>query len=385
MAKKEYYKENGSYCTKIYLGRDSNGKPKYKKLKAKTTTELRKKERLFREELESGLDVLNCDDTLEKWAERYINRQIDKVENDCLKESEFNTAKSRLEYFTTYKGGTFAKTRLKDIMPDDIQPIIYALYKNNPSTGKKTAKRTLIRYLNELKHVFEYARKQRCYNYPNPCDDVTIPEKAIEEKRDALNHHEIIAVINTEHRAKLAAHIMMFAGLRRGELTALTWDDIDLEKRIICVNKSYNFKSNEVKETKSDAGVRKIPINDSLFKLLQEEKMKTKRKLVIEKVTKGIMTESAWKRMFESYEKAIRKQHEQTETFEMFTPHMLRHTYCSMLSWAGVDIKSAQVLMGHSDFSTTANIYTHANEEIKTNAAIMQEDFIKNILNQRNI
>ena len=51
MAKKEYYKENGSYCTKIYLGRDSNGKPKYKKLKAKTTTELRKKEKLFREEL----------------------------------------------------------------------------------------------------------------------------------------------------------------------------------------------------------------------------------------------------------------------------------------------------------------------------------------------
>ena len=88
MAKKEYYKENGSYCTKIYLGRDSNGKPKYKKLKAKTTAELRKKERKFREELEAGLDVLNCDDTLEKWAERYINRQLDKVENELLVETD---------------------------------------------------------------------------------------------------------------------------------------------------------------------------------------------------------------------------------------------------------------------------------------------------------
>lgn len=146
--KKEYYIENGSYCTKIYLGRDSNGKPKYKKLKAKTTSELRKKEKQFREELDSGLDVLNSNDTLEKWVERYVNRQLNKVENDCLKESEFKTAKSRLEYFTTYMGGIFAKTRLKDIMPDDIQPIIYDLYKCNPSTGKKTAKRTLERYLN---------------------------------------------------------------------------------------------------------------------------------------------------------------------------------------------------------------------------------------------
>lgn len=182
---------------------------------------------------------------------------------------------------------------------------------------------------------------------------------------------------------------MLFSGLRRGELTALTWNDIDLEKRAIYVNKSYNFKAKIFKDTKSDAGERVIPINDSLFNLLQQEKVKAKGKLVIEKVTKGIMTESAWKWMFKSYEKALRKYREQikadeslkNETFEMFTPHMLRHTYCSMLSWAGVDIKSTQVLMGHSNFSTTANIYTHANEEIKTNVAIMQEDFIKNILN----
>ena len=60
--------------------------------------------------------------------------------------------------------------------------------------------------------------------------------------------------------------------------------------------------------------------------------------------------------------------------------HQLRHTYCSMLQWSGVDIKTAQELMGHSEYGVTANIYTHVDEQSKANAAMLQDKFIKETL-----
>jgi len=58
--------------------------------------------------------------------------------------------------------------------------------------------------------------------------------------------------------------------------------------------------------------------------------------------------------------------------------NMLRHTYCSMLQWSGVDIKVAQELMGHSEYEVTANVYTHNNEDSKKNAAVLQGEFLRN-------
>ena len=66
------------------------------------------------------------------------------------------------------------------------------------------------------------------------------------------------------------------------------------------------------------------------------------------------------------------------EVFEEFTSHQLRHTYCSMLQWSGVDIKIAQELMGHSEYEVTANVYTHTNEDSKKNAAVLQSEFLRN-------
>ena len=51
-----------------------------------------------------------------------------------------------------------------------------------------------------------------------------------------------------------------------------------------------------------------------------------------------------------------------------------------MLQWSGVDIKTAQELMGHSEYGVTANIYTHIDEQSKTNAAKLQEKYIEDNL-----
>ena len=88
-------------------------------------------------------------------------------------------------------------------------------------------------------------------------------------------------------------------------------------------------------------------MNDFLYNLLLEAKKHSKGSYVVQKVYGGRMTETAWKRLFESYMEALRVADGADENnlcfsdecFEEFTAHQLRHTYCSMLQWSGVDIK----------------------------------------------
>lgn len=384
----KFYVENNSFCTKIYIGTDANGKPKYKKLKAQTEKELEKRVREYKNAMDSGLNILKSKDTLLKWVNHYLEAIENEVMCDNIKESEYKTLKSRLQYFIDYKGGLLAKTRLNDILTSHIQPAVNELYKRNPSTGKNTAKKTIQRYIRALANVFEFARKERAYNFCNPCDDLKIPKNAEVTTRTAINKHTIQLILTTEHRAKLPACIMLLAGLRRGEVTALTWFDIDFKNKIINVNKSYDFKQCETKETKTKAGMRKIPINDYLYQMLLDAKKNSKGTYVVQKVYGGRMTETAWKRLFESYMEALRTADgidEDSlcfvdECFEEFTAHQLRHTYCSMLQWSGVDIKTAQELMGHSEYGVTANIYTHVDDQSKNNAAMLQDKFIKEFL-----
>lgn len=380
------YMENGRLCTRIYLGVNESGKKQFKKIRADTERELNKLVFDFRKTLDSGIDIHTYNDSLEKWINEYLDSIEMEVNCGCYSESEYNTQKARLEYFINYNNGILAKAKLKDILTSHIQPCVFELYKKNPSTGKNTAKRTLQRYVAALSNVFEYARKQRAYNYANPCDDIKIPKQAIQQKRVALTKTAIKLVLTTEHRAKLTANIMMLAGLRRGEITALTWNDIDFENHIIDVSKSYDFKACRIKAPKTQAGMRKIIINDTLYDLLKEAYENRTSDYLVEKVYGGRMTESAWKRMFESYMVSLeekgneydRKHHTRREDcFVPFTSHQLRHTYCSMLQWSGVDMKTAQDLMGHSEIDVTANTYTHVDLDTKIHAAALQSDYLK--------
>ncbi len=178
--------------------------------------------------------------------------------------------------------------------------------KENPSTDKTTSKKNIQRYIRALANVFEFARKERAYNFCNPYNDLKSLKNAVSKTRTAINKHTIQLIITTEHRAKVATCIMLLAGLRRGEVTALTWFDIDLKNRIINVNKSYDFKQCELKETKTKAGIRKIPMNDFLYELLLEAKKNSNGSYIVQKVYGGRMTETAWKRLFESYMEALR-------------------------------------------------------------------------------
>jgi integrase len=184
----------------------------------------------------------------------------------------------------------------------------------------------------------------------------------------------------------LPAMLMLYCGLRRGEIIALTWGDINIKERQIFVSKSATFNKNasSLKEPKSKAGKRIVPIPDIVLPCLQEN---AKRPLLVCPSQSGmLMTHAAFKRAWESYLHFLNikaggrdasRSHPKVQFIANITPHMLRHTYATMLYDAGVDVKSAQKFLGHAEVTTTLQIYTHLSEE-KEQTAI---DALNNHLN----
>lgn len=149
----------------------------------------------------------------------------------------------------------------------------------------------------------------------------------------------------------LAFIICLNCGLRRGEVLALTYNDIDLEKREITINKQ--FQEGSIVTPKTNAGIRTVPINDVLYEKL-----------------KDIDFSIGDERLFPIKEHAIRE-HFQNVLKDCglygqgFTLHSLRHTFVTRCAEIGVARHITQKWAGHSTSDMTENVYTHTNSDFE--------------------
>lgn len=370
-------RKDGRYQTKIYLGLNNKGKKEFKYLYANSMKELSKLEADLRAKFDKGIDLMTMNDTYSEWLERL--KAVKEIE---LKENEYRTFIARASYFVSF----FGDVPLKEIRQQNIQPAINAVYKHNPATGKPSAKRTIERYLQAASAVFEYAIEERATDF-NPCKHVRIPWDAEVTERRALSPKERKWIEETPHRAQTAAMLMMYSGLRRGEATALLWSDIDLKNKTITVNKSYDFKNNTIKPPKTSSGTRVVAIPDKLVYYLSN--LEKKSIYVLTSASGKLMSDTAWKRLWDSYlcdlnlkygisldRKSKYDPRGHVVTIELFTPHCLRHTFCTIMYEAGIDVLTAKEQMGHSDIKTTLAIYTHLDGQHKKKSLNKLNDYL---------
>ncbi len=376
--KKKQIRSDGRYSIQVYLGKDENGKRIIKTVYGKTQKEVNQKANELRASLGKGIDITKDKDTFEEWAKLFLASQKSK-----LSEAEVNVKKARIEYFYSYIGNI----PLKSIKVYQIENALDELSKENPVTGKPSAQNTVSRYRQCASQVFKFAIKNRAIDF-NPALFAEMPKNNIKKERRALTEAERNNIINlkTGHRAKRAAMIAMLAGLRRGEITALTWNDIDFENKTITVNKSYDFRAKELKLPKTAAGIRVVPMPESLSEFLKTEN-KTSIYVCTSQKNK-MLTENAWNKMLESflveleceYGSSGRKKHNEPTklilTIEPFGWHDLRHTYATLLFEAGVDVLTAQYLLGHASPDTTMKIYTHLSEAQKSRSIVKLNEFL---------
>jgi len=217
----------------------------------------------------------------------------------------------------------------------------------------------------------------------NPTSSVELP--AVRGKRDRIaspsEAADLIAAVPEPDRALWAA--AMYAGLRRGELMALRWEDVDLAKGVMRVERSWDVKEGAV-DPKSTAGTRSVPIASVLRDYLIEHKLRSGRSegLVFGRTRElpfggtGIRKRAmkAWqqaraKRARELAETAGYDFDELAETdkpgfleragFVPITLHECRHTFASLMIDAGVNAKALSSYMGHSSITITLDRYGH--------------------------
>ena len=361
---------DGLYAVQVYIGR-VDGKRKYKTAYGKTQKEAEKKAEEIKRQLNIGLDITSSD-SFGFWCDRWLKSK--EVE---LTEERYNNYRVKLDLIRRYSpqfdifaeeenNRTLGSYNIAKIRLYELQAAFDNLSMLNPTTCKPTAKRTLLEYKRSVQNVFRYAKNNRAIEF-DPAEELTVSKTAPKEERRALDREEQQRVLTFEHEAQLPALLMMYAGLRRGEAAALQWSDIDLKNKTITINKSFDFKSNKIKQPKTNAGVRTVSMPDILCDYL---KVKKSSGYVVSRNGKPL-NEHAWRNLLDKYICDMNASVTGVSKFSknrviainMFTWHCLRHTYASILYDADVDVLTAQKLLGHADVKTTLGIYTHLSKE----------------------
>ena len=369
-------REDGRYKVAVYLGLKDD-KKSYKYVYGKTQKEADQKALELKVALRKGIDVSASGDTFQVWAEHWLMSKKYEVSTDRY---------SSLEARTSVWLQDFAKLPMTQIKPFELQTTLFAIAAKNPHTGEAMAKKTIRGYMQVIKAIFDFAVDNRVLEH-NPAKNLKLPQTAKEtEQRRALTVDERQRVMEFEHRAKPSAMLMMLSGLRRGEATALQWNDVDFKRNKISVTKSYNFKTKEFKEPKNGKA-RTVDVPQMLIDYL-----KTLPKLspfVLTNAKGKMMTDDSWKRLYQSYMLdmnieygfggAINKHDNSVEIpmiINTFTPHELRHTFCTLMFEAGIDAMTAKEQMGHADIQTTLSIYTHLSAQHKENQVNKLDAFL---------
>ena len=204
----------------------------------------------------------------------------------------------------------------------------------------------------------------------NPCDRAEAPRAERKEavNLDEMQAAELLSCLQDEPiKFKTAVTLTLYTGMRRGEVCGLNWSDIDFENGLININKAVTYTPEtglQEGQTKTRGSKRIISIPDSMLALLKvykKEQLKIRfsmgdQWIVSDKVftndSGGLLspdTLSAWFKHF-------LKRHDLLDIHY----HTLRHTAATLLIAGGVDVATVSKRLGHSDKSTTLNIYTHA-------------------------
>lgn len=396
--KRNAERADGRIAVQVYLGR-VDGKRRYKTVYGQTQKEANKKAEQIKLAIGKGLDVTAERDTFGQWAERFQTAK----KADGISASQIKSYKNYCKVLSPLNEMPIAKVRV-----GDIQDIVNSLAENNPHTGRPTGKKTLIALKGTAEQIFSMAIEARVLEY-NPASAIRIPKNAPQEHRRALTEAEQQWIIDTPHRAQRAAMIMMYSGVRRGELIPLTWDDIDLKKKTIRVNKAVEMIKGKprVKPPKTKAGNRTIDIPQRLVDFLEPLKKEDFAQfpnarpinlLVFRSASGGMFTNQAWRTMWRSYladlnvkygfrgkvnklaaNKKIGKDKKQGRLpllIPNITPHWLRHTFATLLYLAGVDVLTARDQLGHADIKTTLAIYTHLDKIYKRKSMAQLDDYL---------
>lgn len=331
MTKKKY-----QYKTKAITLPD--GTRKY--LRGKTQEELDRKVLETQILVNAGVDVCS-EETFAHFAQTWY----DVYKKPYLREKSLDMIRYVLNQHILPAIGGY---RLRDITPLQVQAILAAMSDKSNSLQSKV--------LVALRSIFKAAQENGLVA-KSPVSSMLRPGGRKTPEKTALTAEESGLLLSRTNnpRAYTFLLIALHTGMRRGEILALQWDDVDFDNGFIYVR--HNALLHSVGKTtisdhlKTAAARRDIPLSDELADWLQRCQRTAHSKFVLSMQNHQPLTQSAYKSMWHLIERELPDHH--------ITAHILRHTYITRLFEAGLDLKEIQYLAGHSTLDMTLRVYTH--------------------------
>lgn len=371
-----------SYSIRVFRGYDSNGKrinpyrTSFKPDKNMTERQARRQAEIAAAEFERHCKVFG--DTnggfmrFSDFAEIYLSA----AENTLAP----RTVENYRRIIELYINPSLGHIRLNDISPLNVQDFINELAKMHKHTARGgvtdeyLAPSTIKMRLTVLQTVLSYAVKLG-YLSQNPAraDKLILPKADFKEV-NIFSRDEVIRMLKAAENESLwfrtMINLAVYTGLRKGEIMALEYSDIDLSERKITVRRScYKIKGEKqtTKSTKSGKE-RTVSINSSCAELLTEMKETNGGLFVFHGKDGDMLPSVKITRYFTNFLKKNGLTHRKF--------HALRHTSATLLLYSGADIKTVQSRLGHANINTT-NKYLHLIETADKDAVERLDNLLR--------
>lgn len=264
----------------------------------------------------------------------------------------------------------FGGAPVRQITPLDVQRSIHQMAKQG------YAQHSVEVYKSVIKQIFDHAVLKSDIDI-NPTVVVKVPKGLAKTQRTCPEDRALeIINENINHPFGLFPFMLRYTGLRRGELLALQWQDLDFKQHRISITKSVSYATGNkpiITSPKTEAGKRKIIMVNKIADALEPIKGKPEAYLFggAAPLTDN-MFQSRWRRY--CLESGLWKWKEVTRDGKdrkkvtvlirvpAVTPHQLRHAYATMCFDLGIDPKDTQKQLGHRKLETTMDTYTHIRE-----------------------
>lgn len=354
----ESQRKDGSYQ---YRYKQLDGKWHY--AYAPTLEELREKEKPIQKDVDDGIKYSEGNITVLELLERYL----------ALKQRlRYHTKEAYRTAYNLMKKEAFSSRKINTIRVSDAK-LFYIKLQND---GRRFNYISNINCV--LKPAFQMAvdediiRKNPFgFSLAGVIENDTQKRIALTSEQQQ-NFLEFVRTDNCYKKHYDEFVVLCYTGLRVSELCGITLSDLDFEEGRISVNKQltrHNGGMLHIEKTKTDCGTRYIPMSSEAYASLSnlvKNRKPPKTEVMIDGVSGFLLLdrngnpETAWH--IEGHLKSAQDKYNRThkEQLPHFTPHSLRHSFCTNMANHGMDVKSLQYVMGHSNPAVTMGVYAHS-------------------------
>ncbi len=362
---------DGTWWARITIGKDESGNQLRKAFYGKTRKEVAAKMSAYQEELSSAqpkdFSKSRLAEWMDFWLEHYKKRTV-----------RISTYHNMLNKIHAHIYPALGAIKLIDLKTEMIQKMVNNLHDKGYS--RSAIKHCVV----FLRGALDQAMKNGLVP-KNVATNIDYPQEPRKEMRVLTRDEQARFIAEARNYTIGEMFVLMLAtGLRIGEATALTWGDINFEKGCLSVNKTYTHyydkatkrKVYVISKTKTEAGGRIVPLLPAVAEMLKNRKpdlCSGSDLIFVCENPKCDHTNIKSGSVDHWLQKFLKNANINGEGIHL---HTLRHTFATRGFESGIELKVMQELLGHSNISSTADIYTHVLPDKKKDSMMKLADTI---------